>query len=563
MRHIGHEIRTPLNVVGVGVDMLLLELASDASILPKGIMEIIEGIQDASTASLEVINELLEFEKLAAGMTTLECAITPVLPFLEQVMRQHTITARAKDIQFDLVPSITQNVAFNVDPLKLATVFRNLFSNAIKFTKKEGRITVRAEFKCASLDGVEVVQISVQDSGAGMSPANLTRLFGEGVQFNANGLQGGGGSGLGLFISKGPWSITSSFSLSWFSFSLSLISLPLYYRLLSIGFVDLHKNGKIWAESEGEGKGSTFFVQVALHSRNYVDPTSLTRSASVGAPMLTNQLGIMVNRTTERGSLTTSANQSTLDGPEGKHPEVAPASLGPVVEEDAWKPTILVVDDSAMNRKMLVRMLIAKGFACLEAEDGMAALSEVSRMIFRKSNNSGSGSKKLCDASPAAPAPANGDTPINSNPVIDPIIASRGVYKKSIAESFDLGSPNFAVDAVLIDSNMPRMNGPEAVLEMRKIGFRGPIIGVSGGDKKTLKEFLDAGADDTMQKPAQSDKLVNMLLTGLELVVLKETSRQSLSDGNGGTMSASEIARQDHITRLRKFLDVCKRVVIK
>ena len=214
VRHIGHEIRTPLNVVGVGVDMLLLELASDASILPKGIMEIIEGIQDASTASLEVINELLEFEKLAAGMTTLECAITPVLPFLEQVMRQHTITARAKDIQFDLVPSITQNVAFNVDPLKLATVFRNLFSNAIKFTKKEGRITVRAEFKCASLDGVEVVQISVQDSGAGMSPANLTRLFGEGVQFNANGLQGGGGSGLGLFISKGPWSITSSFSLS-------------------------------------------------------------------------------------------------------------------------------------------------------------------------------------------------------------------------------------------------------------------------------------------------------------------------------------------------------------
>ena len=325
----------------------------------------------------------------------------------------------------------------------------------------------------------------------------------------------------------------------------------------------MHKNGKIWAESEGEGKGSTFFVQVALHSRNYVDPTSLTRSASVGAPMLTNQLGIMVNRTTERGSLTTSANQSTLDGPEGKHPEVAPASLGPVVEEDAWKPTILVVDDSAMNRKMLVRMLIAKGFACLEAEDGMAALSEVSRMIFRKSNNSGSGSKKLCDASPAAPAPANGDTPINSNPVIDPIIASRGVYKKSIAESFDLGSPNFAVDAVLIDSNMPRMNGPEAVLEMRKIGFRGPIIGVSGGDKKTLKEFLDAGADDTMQKPAQSDKLVNMLLTGLELVVHKETSHQLMSESNDNNiMSTSVIARQEYITHLRKFLDVCKRVVI-
>ena len=209
VRHIGHEIRTPLNVVGVGIDMLVMELESGNSNLPDGVMEIIEGIQDASNASLEVINELLEFEKLAAGMTTLECAITPVLSFLEQMMRQHLIPSRAKNIQFDLVPLISRDVAINVDPLKLATVFRNLFSNAIKFTKKEGQITVRAEFKCASLEGDEVVQISVQDSGAGMSAANLRKLFGEGVQFNANGLQGGGGSGLGLFISKGPCSVIS------------------------------------------------------------------------------------------------------------------------------------------------------------------------------------------------------------------------------------------------------------------------------------------------------------------------------------------------------------------
>ena len=321
----------------------------------------------------------------------------------------------------------------------------------------------------------------------------------------------------------------------------------------------MHKNGKIWAESEGEGKGSTFFVQVALHSRNYVDPTSLTRSASVGAPMLTNQLGIVVTRTTERGSLTTSANQSTLDGPEGKHPEVAPASLGPVVEEDSWKPTILVVDDSAMNRKMLVRMLIAKGFACLEAEDGMAALSEVSRMNFRRANGSGLGSKKE-DSSSVPPVSARGGTPVNSKRMAkrDSNSAARVGYKKSVADSFDLGSQYFTIDAVLIDSNMPRMNGPEAVVEMRKIGFRGPIIGVSGGDKKTLKDFIDAGADDTMQKPAQSDKLVNMLLTGLEVVVLKETS-----EGNDGNLSTPEAARQEHLARLRKFLDVCHRVVIK
>ena len=205
VRHIGHEIRTPLNVVGVGVDMLIKDLEPHASALPDGVMDTIYGIQDASNASLEVINELLEFEKLAAGLTTLECVPTPILPFLEQAMKQHLLPARSKNISFELVPSslITSSVTFNVDPMKLATVFRNLFSNAIKFTKKHGRVTVRVKIKRPSLDGIEVVEVTVQDTGAGMSPVHIGRLFGEGVQVNANGLQGGGGSGLGLFNTKG------------------------------------------------------------------------------------------------------------------------------------------------------------------------------------------------------------------------------------------------------------------------------------------------------------------------------------------------------------------------
>ena len=226
------------------MDMLLLELASESSTLPNGIMEIIEGIKEASTASLSVINELLEFEKLAAGKTTLECAITSVLPFLEQVMRQHAIPVRAKNIQFDFVPSITRNATMNVDPLKLATVFRNLFSNAIKFTEKNGRVTVCTELKD------EIVQISVKDSGVGLSAENLTRLFGEGVQFNANGLQGGGGSGLGLFISKGIWSVTSSF-LPGFFLSLSLISM--FLIILSLSFINrLCRIAQEWQDLGGE-----------------------------------------------------------------------------------------------------------------------------------------------------------------------------------------------------------------------------------------------------------------------------------------------------------------------
>ena len=193
----------------------------------------------------------------------------------------------------------------------------------------------------------------------------------------------------------------------------------------------------------------------------------------------------------------------------------------PTIVEAAWKPTILVVDDSAMNRKMLVRMLVSKGFACREAEDGVEALSE----MLCKSNIRRIGSNDR-----------------------------NKKYNKSLAESFDMKNhqQQFAIDAVLIDFHMPRMNGPDAIVEMRKIAFNGPIIGVSGGDEKTMQQFLQAGASNVIQKPAQSDKLVGILLAGFRLVVHEETSRMPtpLNDNYGFPFVAS----QERITRLRNFL---------
>ena len=120
----------------------------------------------------------------------------------------------------------------------------------------------------------------------------------------------------------------------------------------------------------------------------------------------------------------------------------------------------------------------------------------------------------------------------------------------------------FAIDAVLIDFNMPRMNGPLTIVALRKIGFRGPVIGVSGGDDKTMKEFLKAGADDVIQKPAKADVLVGMLLTGLHRVVLEKsggTSHHATLTRDGSnideTKRESEMAEQEHVTRLKKFLE--------
>ena len=124
----------------------------------------------------------------------------------------------------------------------------------------------------------------------------------------------------------------------------------------------MHKNGKIWAESEGEGKGCTFFVHVPLHSHHYVDPSLSTLEGSVEAPSPINQVENVISRipsAVPSRSVASVANLpvvSSNESPEGKQLELMPLPpLEHPVEEvaaDTWKPTILVVDDSPMNRKV-------------------------------------------------------------------------------------------------------------------------------------------------------------------------------------------------------------------
>jgi signal transduction histidine kinase len=127
-------------------------------------------------------------------------------------------------------------------------VLRNLLSNSLKFTEKTGAVTVTAEYLPDGLPGAVIppaprcllgaacaragaMRITVVDDGAGLSPAQLNDICKEGVQFNANTLQAGGGSGLGLFIGK--------------------------------GIVEQH-GGTMRVSSEGLGVGSTFLIELPL-----------------------------------------------------------------------------------------------------------------------------------------------------------------------------------------------------------------------------------------------------------------------------------------------------------
>ena len=186
-------MRTPLNTVAIGADVLLTELELLGDQIPKLLIDIVIGMRDASADALEVVNDLLAFEKIAAGMFTVQTISTSLLDFIKSCMLNHFIPAFAKKVTFMLTPSsyCTADVLVDVDPIKLAVVMKNIFSNAIKFTSEGSTVSVDVTMKY--LDGVQKVVIATKDSGVGLSAENLGRLFQEGVQIDANELQGGGG----------------------------------------------------------------------------------------------------------------------------------------------------------------------------------------------------------------------------------------------------------------------------------------------------------------------------------------------------------------------------------
>ena len=105
------------------------------------IFEIITTCRESCSLARDIINDLISFEKLAAGLYKLEKSSVAVLPYILDVARPFVVTARAKGVDFTFEKfNCTDKVLVSIDPVKMAQVFRNVFSNAVKFTRPEGKV---------------------------------------------------------------------------------------------------------------------------------------------------------------------------------------------------------------------------------------------------------------------------------------------------------------------------------------------------------------------------------------------------------------------------------------
>jgi signal transduction histidine kinase len=189
-----HELRTPLNAI-IGLTEMMVKNA--ARFGTEKAQEPLQRVNRAGTHLLGLINQVLDLSKIEAGKLELNPQTLQLTPLIDEVVG--TARQLAQQNKNRLVVNAQENLgAITADPMRLRQILLNLLSNACKFTK-EGEVALRGR---RVRNGRDWFELSVSDTGIGMTPEQQAKLFVEFSQAEASTAQRFGGTGLGLAITR-------------------------------------------------------------------------------------------------------------------------------------------------------------------------------------------------------------------------------------------------------------------------------------------------------------------------------------------------------------------------
>ncbi len=193
LANMSHELRTPLNaIIGFG------ELLYDGVVEPSSreYKEFLSDILNSGRHLLQLINDILDLAKVEAGKLDFHPETIALEPVVGEVVAVLRAGAANKDIAIEVAIAPSFDSVF-IDPSRFRQVLYNLLSNAFKFTLAGGKVTVRL-----APDGDAAFCLEVEDTGAGIAPEDMHRLFVEFEQLEGGGAKKHGGTGLGLALTR-------------------------------------------------------------------------------------------------------------------------------------------------------------------------------------------------------------------------------------------------------------------------------------------------------------------------------------------------------------------------
>src|SRR5687768_8664713 len=216
---LSHELRTPLTSL-LGWSSVLREARRDEKVLNQGL----EAIDRNARVQAQLIDDLLDVSRIVSGKLNLEVRPLDICSVTRAAINVVRPAADAKGITLDYYAEPGLG-AISADSARLHQIIWNLLSNAVKFTPRGGKIAIRIEQEAAH------AKVTVHDTGQGIDPEFLPRVFDRFRQADSSTTRSFGGLGLGLAIVR--------------------------------HLIELH-GGTVSAESEGVGKGATFFARFPL-----------------------------------------------------------------------------------------------------------------------------------------------------------------------------------------------------------------------------------------------------------------------------------------------------------